>query len=326
MLGMPSAPDVSTLTAHFVHSDLAASGSFASSSPILNAIQHATRFAALSNAIDIPTDCPQRERRGWLGDAQLAFETVVHNFDAAAFYTKWVRDLQDTQRFNNATLASDSALPDCAPFYGHGKAESDPGWGIAGWVVPMGVAAFMDDARIEQAWYPNAKAYADHWVKLAANNSGILPIVSYGDWGNLWPGPKAFKPALYPQYFYIVALEMQAELATRLGLADDAVHYGGLANAARTLFLERFFDDATGCYGNCSDVEQIFGLTLKLHPDGRCVCARACVCVCACVRARARVCVCARVCVYVCACGGYMHVCIFTPSYALLLCAHVLVV
>jgi len=38
--------------------------------------------------MDIPTDCPQRERRGWLGDAQLSFETVIHNIDGGAFYTK----------------------------------------------------------------------------------------------------------------------------------------------------------------------------------------------------------------------------------------------
>jgi hypothetical protein len=46
------------------------------------------RRAALSNLMDIPTDCPQRERRGWLGDAQVAAETNIANFDMAAFYTK----------------------------------------------------------------------------------------------------------------------------------------------------------------------------------------------------------------------------------------------
>ena len=39
----------------------------------------------------------QRERRGWLGDAQLSFETVIHNIDGGAFYTKWIQDLVDTQ-------------------------------------------------------------------------------------------------------------------------------------------------------------------------------------------------------------------------------------
>lgn len=118
----------------------------------------------------------------WLGDAQLAFETVVHNFDTAAFYTKWVRDLADVQDYNNATLGTGGALPDCAPFYGHGGAEADPGWGFAGWVVPLGLVSHFDDARVESMWYPHAKAYADHWILLATNHSGMLPIMSYGDW------------------------------------------------------------------------------------------------------------------------------------------------
>lgn len=53
-----------------------------------------------------------------MGDAQLAFETVVHNFDGGAFYSKWIEDMGDTQDFDNKTLASDSGFPECAPFYG----------------------------------------------------------------------------------------------------------------------------------------------------------------------------------------------------------------
>lgn len=105
LAGFPGVPDETTLTAHFIHSAVPQSGQFSSSSATLNAVQHATRYAALSNLMDVPTDCPQvcprgvlpaflytqqrtflqRERRGWLGDAQLAFETFVHNVDGGAF-------------------------------------------------------------------------------------------------------------------------------------------------------------------------------------------------------------------------------------------------
>lgn len=71
--GYPGVPGEQTLAAHFLHTDNPQTGSFSSSSPVLNAIQHATRYAALSNQMDVPTDCPQRERRGWLGDAQLSW-------------------------------------------------------------------------------------------------------------------------------------------------------------------------------------------------------------------------------------------------------------
>ena len=67
IVGFPGVPGEEALTAHFIHSAVPQSGEFISSSPLLNAIQHATRFASWSNLMDIPTDCPQRERFGWLG-------------------------------------------------------------------------------------------------------------------------------------------------------------------------------------------------------------------------------------------------------------------
>ena len=124
--GWPGVPGEEALEAHFVHSDVPQSGEFSTSSQLLNAIQHATRFASWSNMMDVPTDCPQRERRGWLGDAQLSFETVIHNVDGGGFYTKWLNDFADTQVYDNRTMNSDGALPDCIPFYGHGYTDSDP--------------------------------------------------------------------------------------------------------------------------------------------------------------------------------------------------------
>lgn len=67
--GWPGVPGEESVAAHFVHSSVPQSGEFSSSNALLNAVQHATRFASWSNLMDIPTDCPQRERFGWLGDA-----------------------------------------------------------------------------------------------------------------------------------------------------------------------------------------------------------------------------------------------------------------
>lgn len=81
VLSVTGIPDYTTLTSHFVHTDFEMAGSVGFSDPNLNGVQHITRYASLSNFQMIPTDCPQRERRGWLGDAQLSAETTIHNFD-----------------------------------------------------------------------------------------------------------------------------------------------------------------------------------------------------------------------------------------------------
>ena len=48
---------------------------------------------------------------------------------------KWLSDFADTQVYDNRTMNSDGALPDCIPFYGHGNTDSDPGWGFAAWSI-----------------------------------------------------------------------------------------------------------------------------------------------------------------------------------------------
>ena len=176
---------------------------------------------------------PQREREGWLGDAQLAFETIQHNFDGGAFYTKWVRDLADVQVYDNRTRDADGAMPDTCPFYSTStqELEADPGWGIAAWVVPTQFSSYYDDERLEQAFYPHQRAYMEHWIKLARNNSGAgggeLPpdLQHSGDWGCLQPGPMNCAPMEYSQFFYIQALTLQTECANRLGYQVDSDRY-----------------------------------------------------------------------------------------------------
>ena len=78
--GLPDGivPSFATLSAHFIHTDYEITGGISFSDPDLDAVQHITRAAAKSNFQSIPTDCPQRERRGWLGDAQLSAGLSLH--------------------------------------------------------------------------------------------------------------------------------------------------------------------------------------------------------------------------------------------------------
>ena len=105
-------PGENALTAYFIHSEFPQSGEFSSSSQLLNKIQHATRFASWSNLMHVPTDCPQRERRSWLADVQLSFETVIHNIDCGAFYkiffTKWLNDFADILVYDKESMHTDA--------------------------------------------------------------------------------------------------------------------------------------------------------------------------------------------------------------------------
>ncbi|MES2627873.1 MAG: family 78 glycoside hydrolase catalytic domain [Bacteroidota bacterium] len=80
------------LTGFFTHSDVEPIGRISSSNPVIDKIWFATNNSYLSNLMGYPTDCPQREKNGWTGDAHIASETGLYNFDAQTVYEKWMAD------------------------------------------------------------------------------------------------------------------------------------------------------------------------------------------------------------------------------------------
>ena len=107
----------------------------------------------MSNFQSIPTDCPQRERRGWLGDAQLSAETNFHNFDMSASYTSFIQGINDSQ--NKST----GAVSDCVPWYGHGHQPADPAWGVAYSFLTDWLSTYYDDNRILAQHYQGTVIY-----------------------------------------------------------------------------------------------------------------------------------------------------------------------
>ena len=92
------------------------------------------------NFVAVPTDCPQRdERLGWMGDAQVFVPHGRRNADVAAFFTNWLRDVDDGQR-------ADGAYSDVAPHDGAG--EGAPAWADAGVICPWTLYRSYGDRRI----------------------------------------------------------------------------------------------------------------------------------------------------------------------------------
>eukprot|EP00937_MAST-01D_sp_MAST-1D-sp2_P002408 g2408.t1 len=65
---------------------------------VLTAVDSMTRASLVSNvAAYMPTDCPTREKRGWMGDALDASEQALYNFDMAAVYRAFMQTIEDDQ-------------------------------------------------------------------------------------------------------------------------------------------------------------------------------------------------------------------------------------
>ena len=101
--GYPGELRPENFTATALYSDIPPTGTFTSSNPLINQLQHNIQWGQKSNFLDIPTDCPQRdERLGWTGDAQVFFRTAAFNMNVDNFFAKWLKDLRADQLTNGS--------------------------------------------------------------------------------------------------------------------------------------------------------------------------------------------------------------------------------
>jgi alpha-L-rhamnosidase len=218
------------LFAHFTHTAVEewSNITFSEDYSLLNGAQHCTRYSSLSNLQSLPTGCTQRERRGWTGDAQLSAEFTIHNFDMAAIYTKWMRDMRDTQLQLNVTRKSNGALPDCVPFYNHGGLPGDPAWTIAYPLITYWIHVYYDDVRIVAEHYEGIKAHLDNTRSLVENKTGLLTFSRYGDWcAAAVPGQMGcrYASSLVSTFYLILELDIVSKMAELLGYNTDLLMY-----------------------------------------------------------------------------------------------------
>lgn len=148
-------PDV--IEAIAVYSDLKQTGFFRSSNELLDRFVDATLWSAKGNHLDIPTDCPTRERHGWTGDAQIFARTAVYLFDFAPFARKYLRDLVDVQHKNGNFVQI--APVGGVDFYMK-VMDGSAGWSDAGVLIPSVLYEQYRDPGILKEFYPAMRRYA----------------------------------------------------------------------------------------------------------------------------------------------------------------------
>src|SRR5690606_33359366 len=153
--------EVHDLTGHFIHSDVAPVGRIASSDDILNRIWEATNNSYLSNLVGYPTDCPQREKNGWTGDAHIASETGLFNFDGITVYEKWLADHRDEQQPNGV-------FPAIIPSNGWGYHWANgPDWTSTIAIIPWNIYLFYGDTTLLSKTYDALKRYVDYIERIS---------------------------------------------------------------------------------------------------------------------------------------------------------------
>ena len=139
-------------TAVALYSDMKPTGTFTSSNPLINQLQHNIQWGQRGNFLDVPTDCPQRdERLGWTGDAQAFSRTAAFNFGVNNFFAKWLKDVAADQ--------IDGSVPFVIPNVLGAGCRGSTGWADAATIIPWNMYLAYGDKRILENQYESMKAW-----------------------------------------------------------------------------------------------------------------------------------------------------------------------
>jgi hypothetical protein len=268
-------PKIKSLAGVVVHSASEPVGEFECSNGLFNRIRQLVRWAQRSNMVSLMTDCPHRERLGWLEEDHLNGPALRYEFDLAQLFTKTLNDIADSQLTNGLvpttapeyTIFRDKANPDqLRNMFG-----DSPEWSSTFILVPWQQYEFDGDLNLFRAHYDAMKKYLAYFGSRADHF-----IVSYGlgDWydvGPKRPGVSQLTPIpLTATAFYFQDADILARAAARLGRTDDARQFAGLAKNIRAAFNEKFYNPTNHFYATDSQCANAIPLVMGLcEPTNR---------------------------------------------------------
>lgn len=255
-------PAITSLEGVIVHSDAAPIGEFACSNPLLNRIRDLVRWAQRANMVSVLTDCPHREKLGWLEQYHLNGPAIRYEFDLARMFTKGMNDMADAQ-------TDTGLIPNIAPEYTEfkGAFRSSPEWGSAFLIVPWQQYQFCGDLDLLRTHYAGMKRYFAYLEKSASNN---IVHLSLGDWFDLGPKKSGASqntpPPVTATAFYYHDAWILSQTAALLGKAEEAQTFTAKAEMIRHAFNEKFFDTTQGSYATDSQAANSLPLVFGLVP------------------------------------------------------------
>ena len=258
--GLPAGvrPQKDWVTGVVLHSDLTRIGKFESSHTKLNQLQSNIAWGWRGNALDIPTDCPQRdERLGWTGDAQAFCPTAMFNYDCLAFWKSWLGSMRDDQSDDGRIP---HAIPDVLPYW----PGDSPGWMDAATIIPWEVYVRTGDTEVLAANFAMMEKLVG-WYR-SQSVDGLTPnIKGFGDW--LQPHADDRKgdtpSALLGAAFYAHSAQILADSARVLKREDDAKRYAEEADKVRHALYGHYFDD-NGKLQNAPETQTAYVLAIAL--------------------------------------------------------------
>ena len=262
--GSSQLPTVDSLTGVVIQSASTNVGNFSCSYDLFNRTRTLIQWAQRNNLISILTDCPHRERLGWLEQCNLNGPSLRYEFDMGQLFSKAVQDMADSQ-----TSAGTGLVPDIAPeftVFGGGFRDS-PEWGSSVILVPWQHYLFTGDDSLLHNYYLAMTNYFGYLRNQVVSNFLSYPN-GLGDWYDIGPNAPGFPQntpvSLTADAYYCQDAQILAQIASEIGQASDAAQFGLLATNIGTAFNNTYYSTTTGYYSTGSQTAQALPLYLGL--------------------------------------------------------------
>lgn len=262
--GFPGAPTLENLEGRFVRNAAQITGAFECSNPLLNRIHRNACWTFMSSLQGIPQDAAERsERVAWLGDTGFVAEDYAYNLDMAAFWTKWLNDIKDSQR-------PDGDVPVVSPLHWRNAYLQFPCWKSTYPLIIWYLYQYYQDRRVLADHYEPLKKLVAFLQARARNH-----IVAEGIGDHMEPDraagassiiPKRTPAAVTATAYYYYDVSILARTAAILGKRDDHTRYSKLAADIREAFNKKFLNTQTAQYATGSQTSNALPLYLGLVP------------------------------------------------------------
>lgn len=238
-------------------------GDFTSSNDLFNRTYKLINWAVKSNMASVLTDCPHREKLGWLEEAHLVGASIRYNYDIASLCKKIIRDMIAAQD-------STGLVPDIAPEYVRfqGGFRDSPEWGSNSIILPWYMYQWYGDQQILEESYPMMQRYVAY---LESKSKEHILSHGLGDWfdiGPLRPGVSQLTPlGVTATSIYYYDLDILTHIARLLNKNDDAKRYEKQAKEVKEIFNKTFFNSQTNQYATGSQTANAMAVYMGLVKD-----------------------------------------------------------
>ena len=259
----PSLPTLLNLTSNFIYNNSESVGTFECSNELYNKTHNLINNAMKSNFHAVFTDCPHREKLGWLEEVHLNGPGLMFNYDLKRYMLGVMENISDAQRSNGL-------IPSIAPEYivFGGDFTDSPEWGITGIILPWMYYEFYGDDSLLKQYYPVMKNYVEY---LSSKSEGFILDYGLGDWydyGQHAAGYSKNTPvSLSATSHFYYASKLCMNTAKHLGKEQDTQYFRELSLNIKRSFNNAFFDKDNHYYGTNSQYSNAVALFMDLvHP------------------------------------------------------------